>query len=100
MQKWVKNELVDTSAPTMRASVQTIRGGGQLTYTVIASSIWVKMKNGQWLRRAIVEQIGAAFKGATVVFLSDAILLTGERFAYRFKTYPKGRLARGKKNEP
>ena len=103
MQQWVKNQLVQDDTRPIRASVVTYGGGGQLTHTIIASSIWVKVKNGQWIRRSLVKAIGAQFKGAEVVFLGDAVLLYGERFSYRFKTYPKRRLTTSKgkeKDEP
>lgn len=99
MQQWVKNQLVQDGARPIRASVVTYGGGGQLTHTIIASNIWVKVKNGQWVRRSIVEAIGARFKGADVTILNDAILLTSERFAYRFKTHPKRRLTTSKGKE-
>lgn len=103
MNKWAQDKLIKPGTSQIRASVVVVHGGGELVTTVIDSCIWVCVKNGDWMPRALIEEIGVNFKGADVAFIQGAILITSERFAYSFKTRPKSRLTsakKGKTDEP
>jgi hypothetical protein len=102
MNKWVQNKIVKPGTGTTRASVVVVHGGGELVTVVVPSCIWVCVKNGEWIPRTLLEEIGVHFKGADVTFTKGAVLVTNDRFAYRFKTRPKSALTPtkgGKKNE-
>jgi len=102
MHKWVENKFVKPHTVTTRASVVTVHGGGELVAPIINSCIWVCVKNGDWMPRALVEKTGVHFKGADVTWLDGSVLVTSNGFAYCFKTWPKSRLTptkKGKKDE-
>lgn len=96
--------ICQQNGPTIWASVRTFTRGGERPKTIIPNCIWVRAKNGRWIRRAVVEQINATFEGADVTIIDDAILITSDRFAYRFKTWKLERLTptkrKGRGNEP
>ena len=102
MNKWIEDKFIKPGTATKRASVVVVHGGGESVTTIVPSCIWVCVKNGDWMPRALIEKIGVKFKGADVTWLGGAVLVTGKRFAYSFKTRPKSRLTptkKGKKNE-
>lgn len=88
----MKYLIQEKDAPTIRATVYTYTSGSEARHIFVPHSIWVQCKNGRWIRQATLKRICARLEGADVTITDDAILITGDRFLYIFKTYDRRRL--------
>jgi len=96
MKQWIENKIIKRGeSKYLKGSIWTLRAGASIKNIIVHYSRWVKVQNDRYMQVSVLERISKDFPeppNGGIIWLWDALILSGRKYGYTFRTYPRNRI--------